>query len=576
MLAFDRITSLPLTDSIETFARDLDIQGPNFPSDSVCLFLEWCLAISASDSRLFRLHFPDKVLSWLTNAWRPLDGVSRSHSFGQPRPHADPLSTSGLLLLIRRLAGYSLPIAINESYFVPDCPVGTQALDLSETARVRDFIEARVPPTNGNDAKSTFKTPSSFDTTGGGTEDIEQTKHRRVSAWLAKTLEGFVQEGQAMGETSWSNMSLDLARRHLDLASIALGVEGLFSLAIPDRPETPAIRLAGTVITRLAPTLALKKWQPAERAYLLSGLDLILAPIDASNEIDYPVFLNAGTASGIPDAFIPPSDISSQNTVDLDSPEFRLLRAIWKSPCTRETLEELLSALRFILGAVTQTDSSPLSTGAFSQAPSTQASQRLKELEETQKNDDFGDIKITARAAQSHGPTTAHRAAQAYMLTCIRGFVSAEMALSGSNGAIRLVEVVEAIISAEGADGIVVAEQAFKAVKSGLASFGLAQCDSILTYFGNDLLPNYHYARDERFHLVALRFLECVATTWVRAEGPTEEFGTLARQLCAFYLNGLRKGVLASWRIRLQVHPDLFCLEFVIVLISPLRLSAPR
>jgi len=569
MLAFDRISALPLTDSIETFARDLDIQGPNFPSDAVCLFLEWCLAISASDSRLFRLHFPDKVLSWLTNDWRPLDGVSRSHSFGQPRPHADPLSTSGFLLLVRRLTGSSIPLAINESYFVPDCAVGTQALDLSETARVRDFIEARVPSSDAKEAaRSTFRTPSSFDPTGGATDDVEQTKHRRVSAWLAKTLDGFVQEGQAMGDTYWSNMSLDLARRHLDLASVALGVEGLFSLAIPDRPETPAIRLAGTVITRLAPTLALKKWQPFERAYLLSGLDLIFAPIDSSNEIDYPVFLNAGTASGIPDASLPPADSSPQNTLNLDSPEFLLLRAIWKSPSTREALEELLSALRFILGAVTQTDSSPLSNGALSQATSTQASQRLKELEETQKNDDFGDIKITARAAQSLGPTTAHRAAQSYMLMCIRGFVSAEMALSGSNGAIRLVEVVEAITSAEGEDGIIVAEQAFKAVKSGLVSFGLAQCDSILTYFGNDLLPNYHYARDERFHLVALRFLECVASTWVRAEGPTEEFGTLARQLCAFYLNGLRKGVLASWRIRLQVRRDSLNLDSNALLIS--------
>ncbi|GAA5948981.1 hypothetical protein JCM3765_003976 [Sporobolomyces pararoseus] len=566
LLAFDRISPPAVAEAIETFARDLEIQGPNFPSDSVCLFLEWCLAVSTSDAQLFRLQFPDKLLSWLTSSWRPLEGVSRLHSFGQPRPHADPLSPSGLVLLVARLTHSFLTLAFAEPTYVPDSAVANQSLDLSETARVRDFMEARVPRLRrDSDSDASYRTPSSVSAVGGGgggnTEEAEQTRQRRVSAWLAKTLEGFVQEGELGGETYWTSMSLDLARRHLDLATTTLNIEGLFSLSSSssssNRPQTPAIRHANTVITRLAPTLALKKWRPAERTCLMQGLDLLFAPMKRLVDIEYPVFLEAGPASDIPQDSIPSlGKTRSPSISDLDSSRFLLLRSIWKTPSTRETLEELLSALRFILGAVTQTDSSPTSTlngGSMSQTPSTQASQKLKELEQTQKQDEFDDVKTSTRTVQSLGPSSAQRASQAYMTICIRGFVSAEMALSGSNGAVRLNEVVEAIISSAGEDGIIVAEQVLKATRSGLVSLGLAQCDSILTYLGNDLLPDYRYARDERFHLVALRFLECVASTWVKAEGSTEEFGTLARQLCAFYINALRKTVLASWRIRLQL-----------------------
>lgn len=358
-------------------------------------------------------------------------------------------------------------------------------------------------------------------------------------------------------------MSLEPARRHLDLASVALCVECLFSLTSGSGgAHTPALRNANAIITRLAPTLALKKWQPFERAFLLSGLDLLFAPIKHLVDIEYPVFLEAGPASDVPRNCVPSRPLNvdpSSATPELDSPRLLFLRAIWRAPSTRETLEEVLSALRYILGAATQTDSSPASTsnGSISQAPSTQASQRLKEITESHRKDEFGDTNGSNRAHQ-FGATLANRAAQASMLLCIRGFISAEMAVSGSNGPVRLTEVVDVILSSDGEEGIVVAEQLFKAIRSGLVSLGLSQCDSILTYLGNDLLPDYRYARDERFHLVALRFLDCVSSTWVTAEGSTEELGTLARQLCAFYINALRKTVLASWKIRLQVSCNLF------------------
>ncbi|GAA6062607.1 hypothetical protein JCM10212_004902 [Sporobolomyces blumeae] len=557
LLALDRTTPAVLVDSIEGFARDVDIQGPNFPSDSVCLFLEWCLVISASDSRLVRLRIPDKVLGWITTGWKPTEGVVRSHSFNQPRPHADPLSVGGLYNLVARLVGASGHATLRRVEIVPDSAIGTQAIELSETSRLRDFIEAKVPPYHspGSADEPNIKTPTTYHGAGesGGVDETSRTMQRKVSAWLARTLDDFVREGDSIGESYWSAMTRDLARRHLDLAATALTTEGLFALVSPDRPETAAIRSANTVITRLAPTLALAKWHPFERASLLASLDPIFAPLATEKADDYPVFLVPDAASGVPFASLP-TDVEGSPSHDArQSERLGLLRTIWKVPSTRDALEELASAFRFIVGAVTQTDSTPPSNESASQAPATQASQRLKELEKTLKNDDFGEVKVTSRSVQILGATSADRAAQACMSMCMRGFISHEMAVGHSNSPVRLQEVVETITSSEGSDAILVAEQAFEAAQSGVAAFGLAQSEAILEYIGSTLLPTYEYGRDERFHLVAIRFLRATASSWVPAEGPAEHFGTLARELCAYYINGLRRRILASWRVRLQL-----------------------
>ncbi|GAA5849370.1 hypothetical protein JCM8547_006527 [Rhodosporidiobolus lusitaniae] len=596
LLAHDRIPIGVLIESIDTFAKDLDVQGLNFPSDAICFFLEWILAIAASDARLFRLKLPQKILGWITTAWRPLDGIHRAHSFGQSRPQADPLSVSGLVSLLARLsAAVDVPKVVDD-YLVPDCPCATMAIELGETARVRDFIEAKVPAYWKDDSQKAngIRTPSFYNSAGGaGAHDERQRDQtpKRISGWLQRTLDGFKADASGMGDSYWCGMANDLARRHLDWASLALTVEGLFKLnKLPSRKET--IRSATDILTFLAPTLALKKWHPSERAHLLAALNPILVSIPDRPAVTYPVLLDPSDASGIPHDLIPrrSSTPSSRRQVDLDSLEFAHLRTIWNDDLVRTALEEVLSALRFILREVTESPSPPgtasangsngassssSSFGFGSQMPSTQASQKIKELEATQKADDFGEVRVGSRAASVLGSSSSSggdsssggmggygpaRAGAATIQACIRGFVSAEMASSGGSGGTgstsrpaRIQEIVDAILAAEnGDDSIVLAEQAFEASLAGLVTFGLAQAEAVIQHIGEDLLPDYRYARDERFARVALRFLECTTGLWVKAGDAEEEFGGFARTLAAWYVSGLRKKIFASWRVRLQ------------------------
>ncbi|GAA5999510.1 DNA-binding protein kinase TEL1 [Rhodotorula paludigena] len=574
LLAHDRISGAGLSDSIESFARDVDVQGGvNFPSDAVCLFLEWSLAIAASDARLVRLHLSDKILSWLTRSWSALDGITRAHNFGQSRPHADPLSLDGLVSLIARLSGLTDVPPIVHDYVVPDCAVATMTLELSETARIRDYLEARVPPyaKDGSHEVSfrtpsfyevSFRTPSFYDATGGAPEDLEHSTPRKVLQWLLRELEGFRTAAAQAGESYWTSMASDLARRHLDFAALALVVEGVYALhRVPSNKQ--AVRRAGEILTLTAPALTLKKWQPQERALLVGALSPILVSVPDRPAIDYPVLLDPGIASDIPRHLLPKRS-TSVKSIELDAMKLNLLRAIWKDDETKQTLGELLAALRFILTdaadpAPAQATQPTPSSFAMTQNGSTQASQRIKELEQTQRADDFGEVRIGSRAtpgaAAAGGAVSTPRASAFTVSMCIKGFISADMAESGAGKVSRLEEVVETLVSSDGEDSIVIADQVFAAVHAGLATFGLAQAEAILEHLGNDLLPDYRYARDERFARIALKFLDCTTQHWVVVDNKAkEDFAADARKLCTWFVEGLRKKVFAAWRVRLQFN----------------------
>ncbi|BGP41354.1 Serine/threonine-protein kinase tel1 [Rhodotorula kratochvilovae] len=573
LLAHDRVGPATLADSIEAFARDVDVQGgANFPSDAVCLFLEWVLAIAASDARLVRLHLADKVLNWVTGAWSALDGVARAHAFGQARPHADPLSLGGLVALVARLSGIAAVPRIEGKCVVPDCAIASMALELSETARMRDYLEARVPPYKRDDAQredAPWRTPASYDATGGAPEDLEHSTPRKISGWLLRMLKGLT---DGVGDATWTSMPVDQARRCLDLAALALVVEGVYALHRIPTPK-PAIRAARNVLTALAPTLTLKKWQPAERALLVGALSPIIVAIPQRPAIEYPVLLDPGIASGVPRHLLPVRTRDAA-TLDLNSPEMDLLRAIWKNDDTRQALDEVLAALRFLLSDTVEASPPPSTAGtgeatpasfAMTQAPSTQASQRIRELEQTQRADDFGESRASSvggsggRASQpggtggGGGAAGEGRAGAAIVRMCIKGFISAEMAASGSARPVRLQEVVDALVASDGEDSIVIAEEAFAAAHAGLATFGLAQAEAVLQHLGETLLPDYRYARDERFARIVLRFLECTTQHWVIADDESkDDFARDARTLCSWFVNGLRKKIFAAWRVRLQ------------------------
>lgn len=551
LLATDRIDPVKVASSVEAFTRDLDVQGPNFPSDAVCTFLGWCLSIASSDVRLFRLGLPDKVYTWLSTAWKPLDGVVRAHSIGQTRPRADPLSPSHLVTLIAQVCGNDHIPALRSTpsdFLIPDCPSASLAIDMCETAPVRDFIQGRVPPIVKEDVASSRAPQSakSVQKVQGGTE-------RKVSAWLARLLASVSDAGEDAGEHYWTTMGSEMVRRHLDLAAVALTVEGMFELDTT-RPDKTTIKAACVLLSHLVPTLALKKWRPHERAYVLGGLKLLLVPLPDYPSISFPVLLDPGPCSGVPRALLPNRQPHSV-VIDFDSLESSLLRKIWSSPTTRSVLEEIATSLHSVLKGVpiVPPPSDFATQGAATQAASTQRARELEEAEE-EDDDEFGEIKVS-RTSQLAGTTSSERAESACAAACVRGLVSAALAESQAVGSVRVPQLVDAIVQSDGLESIVVAEQVFTAVWTGLVTFRLAEAEQILQHLGNTFLTGYRYSLDERVALAALRFLECTATSWILADGSQAagDFAKNARALCGWLTNNREQQTLPSWRVRTRL-----------------------
>lgn len=556
LLAHDQVGTAVLTDSVESFVKDLDVQTAYFPSDTVCLFFEWCMAIATSDARLAYLKVHDKMLAWLTTGWAALDGIHRLHAFGQHRPHADPLAVSGLASLIGRLVGLPTAPAAPMPYLVPDCPIATMAIELSETVRIRDYINAKVPPytRDGDDDKvvnARLRSPTDFDATGGVPEDLGHMRPRKIAAWLLKTL-ALLRQQAAGNEQYWSSMTAEQARRHLDIACLALEVEGTFS-ASDISPNRRLSREAVDLVIDLAPTLTLKRWTPSDRARVLCALSPILVGRPRNRQaVEYPVLLDPGVASDISSRKLPRKHASD---VGSTSNRFPVLLAIWKNEEARRMLDELATVARYLLSE--NAEASQASAESGPDPTGTQASQRIKDLEQSQRADDFEDIRIGSSRSADVGDgngRSASRSQSAVIGTCVEIFASVEMSGAASAKPARLREVLEAVVAApSGEEAIAIAEEAFAAARSGMAQFGLAQAEAVLEHIGGELLPDYRYARNERFALVVLQFLDCTAHLWVAADASHDDLAARARAVITWVIDMLRKKTLTSWRVRLQV-----------------------
>ncbi|KAM0752988.1 hypothetical protein T439DRAFT_354453 [Meredithblackwellia eburnea MCA 4105] len=550
LLARSIVSEETVAASVEVFCRDLDVQAPSFPSDSVCEFLGRCLSIVSSNFRLSHLQLPEKTFSWLSTGWKPLEGVVRAHLIGQSRPRADPFDAMAVATLIGELCGISDPPAPTNIPIVPDGPISSAALDFSESGNIREFIAGKVPDYHS----AQHANPASPSTAPVINTASSKVFDRRIAVWLERLLENLRsrqdESTAATAEAYWLSLSLDMIRRHLELATMALVADGLVDSHTAGRSDPRTVKAACDIISSLSPTLTLRKWLPEERSKLLESLSPLFIPISRANTVMYPVLLPPGLASDIPLSTIPHHDLTAGPLpFNFSSPHYSLLQSIWKSDQVSQLLEELFGVCKAVLVGDSD-EHQRLPTPTQEQAAPTQ---HRRDLED----DGFGRVKegtttSTVRANQSSSFDRAHSAT---VSLCIRGMVSYSMASSQARSAVRVQEIVDAVIESEGEQAIVIAEKTFEAVQSGIITFSVAQAESLLEHIGGVLLRSYRFARDTRFALAALQFLECTAPVWISDdvfEDGVADFRSNAWKLVAWYTISLIDNKLYAWRVRFQ------------------------
>ncbi|KAJ7281510.1 hypothetical protein C8J57DRAFT_1559254 [Mycena rebaudengoi] len=159
--------------------KDLDVQGPPFPYDSVCVFLQ--------DARLYRMQFEEKALTWLVDCW------SVRASVNMP-PHM----VKDVMLLLETICCLSKRSDLFCRVILPECMI-------VEILIIRDYLLTTTLP----DIRNTHRSNSSK----ASVDDSRRIGPRERKA-LASDMELLAQG----------------ARRSLDWAVISLSFEAVLAL----------------------------------------------------------------------------------------------------------------------------------------------------------------------------------------------------------------------------------------------------------------------------------------------------------------------------------------------------------
>jgi serine-protein kinase ATM len=324
------LTSQRVLLEIEAFAKDMDVQGPPYPYDSVCAFVALCLQVANQDMRLYRMRVEDKVLSWLADCYslhaaRDLRGIPGS---GKSRP-SRPLA-SDVTLVLTSACSFQRRTSLPCRMQLPESVIVNAVKEDHQTFVIRDFLlRARLPafvPLSAAPLSSI--SPSSVLTTAASGRDLVSPgpRERKISSILLKVLE----DTEAMD--SKSPPSAARARSVVDFSVVALSFEGLLILngALPNQRVLHAACKTATSVVELFTN---NKWTLEEKALVLLGFDPLVHVAEDDDADPWtgllPPHLGTGIRREVLDYLV---DINSDEEPSRSPMCRELQKVIWQIP----------------------------------------------------------------------------------------------------------------------------------------------------------------------------------------------------------------------------------------------------
>lgn len=261
---------------IEAFTNDLDVQGPTFPYDSVCMFLTLCLKVANQDVRLYRMQLEDKVITWLTESWRVADEATNAKSQrGRAKSRMPNHTVSDVLLVLETICGLAKRSNVICRRTLPEGVVADVMTEHSRTAVIREYLlYARLPPFQPQEQSP--RNSFAHDRVTLGTDgDLTQStsRERRISYFLLKSLESLADEWENTDNAG--QITAERARKGLDFAVLTLYFESVLQLN-GTRSNRRTIQAACRFIGLVAPLLRERAWSSEERRLLLLGLETLI------------------------------------------------------------------------------------------------------------------------------------------------------------------------------------------------------------------------------------------------------------------------------------------------------------
>jgi len=277
---------------IEALAKDLDVQGPPFPYDSVCTFLAHCLKVASQDMRLYRMQLEEKALTWLVDCWK----VVEVHKTKLPLHMANDI-----IILLESICGFSKRCDLVFQTLVPECQISAMLLEEAKNNVIRDFLlYARLPslalPKDERTISNSSPKDQAIDESQTEMRLVQpRGRERRISGFLLKAMEQLL---LAWDEVI-SHPTAETARRSLDMAVIVICFETLLMLN-GTQSNRRLIQCACKMVSIIAGLLLDTRWTPVERALISMGLEpLTCVEYGSSTEAPWDAMLPPDSGSGI-------------------------------------------------------------------------------------------------------------------------------------------------------------------------------------------------------------------------------------------------------------------------------------
>lgn len=290
-----------------TLAKDLDVQGPTYPYDSVCAFLNLCLTVAAQDVRLYRLQIDEKILSWLMVTWRMGEmrlskGSKGKGAYGRASDRLPPYVAQDLLMLLQSVVGVSRQATVFVAIPLPSCTIVAVLTEQLGTRVIREFLlESKLPAQPNSSVTVTDRHQrKQVNAAKIHTELVRpQGCERKISTYLYHSLESLVLAWEIVSDAHILPTA-EQARQSLDFAVIALIFES--TLALNGISSTKRVVQYASKLLRLTlVTLADNNWTMTEKLLLLQGLEILLpgAPNHSSQLMKWEAILPPSQKSGI-------------------------------------------------------------------------------------------------------------------------------------------------------------------------------------------------------------------------------------------------------------------------------------